>query len=353
MNRLKPRLRLPALAPLRVVAALVLGLVCSAASCGDPPLRRLDFTVVDVFVQDPAEKVDILFVVDNSYSMLAEQEKLSEEFEAFVEFFFQANTDYHIGITTTDMTVEAGHLVGDPKIITRATDNPAAAFRNNVQVGTEGSGFEQGFAAAWTALSPAMQAGPNAGFFREEAALSLLFVSDEDDGSAFPVHSWLDAFWDLKGQRNRDMFNASALTGVHPTTNQPSSCGSDANDPFAGARDAPRYWDLATQSRGVVRSICSDDFNSLVSEMGLATSRLRDRFHLSEEPRDPAAIELVVFLPGTPEFVGDGLALPPEGIDGAYAWVYESTEYDRWIRFIDTAALPPIGARLTATYEGQ
>jgi hypothetical protein len=334
-----------------LLQAALLASLLPLGGCGDPTLRPLDFTVVDVFIQDPAEQVDILFVVDNSYSMLAEQQKLSQEFEAFIEFFFVANTDYHIGITTTDMEVEAGYLVGDPKIITRSTPNPAAVFRNNVLVGTEGSGFEQGFAAAWTALSPAMRSGPNAGFFREEAALSILFVSDEDDGSNFPVHSWLDAFWDLKGQRDRDMFNASALTGVHPVTNDPDSCGQIAGDPFAGARDAPRYWDLATQSRGVVRSICADDFNALVAAMGLATSRLRDRFYLSAAAREPAEIEVVIFLPNTADFLADGTALPAEGLDGTYAWAYETTGDEHWIRFLDTAALPPIGARLTITYE--
>ncbi|MEE2829192.1 MAG: hypothetical protein VX498_08390 [Myxococcota bacterium] len=343
---MKEVLRVPAIV---LVATL---LVIPLVGCEPPPLRKLDFTVVDAFLQDPAEKVDILFVVDNSCSMLAEQEKLSEEFEAFVEFFFIANTDYHIGITTTDMEVEAGHLVGEPKIITRATPNPAAVFRNNILVGTEGSGFEQGFQSAWSAVSPAMQGSANAGFLREEAALSVLFVSDEDDGSNFPVHSWLDAFWDLKGQRNREMFNASALTGVHPVTNLPAICGEeDELDPFAGAADAPRYWDLVQETHGVIRSICSEDFNTLVTEMGLATSRLRDRFYLRGEPRAPEELEVAIFLPGTPEFLANGVPLPPSGIDGSYAWVYETAGNQYWIRFLDTSSLPPIGARLTVSYE--
>ena len=336
-----------------VLIAVLMSLPLVATQCNDVVLIVPDFTVVDSFLQDPAEKVDILLVVDNSGSMEAEQEKLSQEFEAFVEFFLVADTDYHIGITTTDMDGEAGRLLGSPPIITRSTPHPGAVFRENVLVGVEGSGFEKGIQAAWTALSPAMQSGPNAGFYREDAALSVLFVSDEDDGSNYPVHDWLDAFWDFKGQRNRDMFNASALVGVNPITNLPEPCGEVEGDPFVGARDAPRYWELANQTHGPVRSICAEAFDELVAELGLAASRLRDRFYLSQEPREPLLFEVFIFIPGTAEFGGDGLVLPPEGIDGEYMWVYETAGNDHWLRFTDMESLPPIGSRLVVTYEGR
>ena len=94
--------------------------------------------------------------------MEAEQDQLSREFESFVEFFFVANTDYHIGVTTTDMedAGERGRLFGDTPVITRETPDPAAVFRENVRVGTNGSGFEQGFEAARTSLSPAGRGDP-------------------------------------------------------------------------------------------------------------------------------------------------------------------------------------------------
>ncbi len=103
----------------------------------------------------------------------------------------------------------------------------------------------------------------------------------------------------------------------------------------------------------MIRSICGDDFNGLVGDIGLAVSGLRDRFYLSQEPRDPTALEVIIFLPGTADFNGDGTELPPEGIDGEYLWVYETAADDHWIRFIDTDVLPPIGARMTVTYEGR
>ena len=339
---------------IRNLALCLLAASTTNGACNDNTFIVPDFTVVDAFLQDPAEKVDILLVVDNSCSMMAEQEKLSDEFEAFTEFFYVANTDYHIGVTTTDMEIEAGRLVGETPIITRATPDPALAFRENVLVGTEGSGFEKGIQAAWTALSPTMQLGPNAGFYREDAALAVIFVSDEDDGSNYPVHDWLDAFWDLKGQRNRGMFVAAALTGVHPITYTPAACGEGVDDdPFAGARDAPRYWEVVNETHGVIRSICSEDFNELIVEIGLAVSGLRDRFFLTAEPRDMADLKLVMFIPGTPDYNGDGTPIPSDGLDGEYQWVYETAGDEHWIRFLDLDSLPPIGARLTVTYEGR
>ena len=101
----------------------------------------------------------------------------------------------------------------------------------------------------------------------------------------------------------------------------------------------------------MIRSICSEDFNTLVTQMGLATSRLRDRFYLSRAPREVDEIRVVIFLPGTADFLAEGTELPAEGLDGLYAWVYETAGDEHWIRFLDTAVLPPIGARLTVTYE--
>jgi hypothetical protein len=328
--------------------------LAAAAACGpDNNFIIEDRIIFDEFFQDPAEAVDILLIIDNSCSMLAEQEKLSTEFEAFVEFFFVANTDYHIGVTTTDMDYqgEQGRLVGDTKVITRSTPDPAQVFRENVLVGADGSGYEQGLEAARTALSQGRLNGVNAGFYRDEAELSLIFVGDEDDASQGTVDEFLSGFYELKGQRNRRAFQASALIGVHPITGEPAVCGRDPGDPFAGADDMPRYWDLATKSQGVVSSICADDFNSIVHEMGLAASRVSDVFTLSRDPV-PETVEVTIFVPGSPEFLGDGWPLPQVGLeDGRFAWVLEGDGQANWIRFVDQEDLPPISSRILVTYE--
>ncbi len=123
---------------------LLLG-VLILAGCSETQLIVPDYSVFDEFFQVSPEQVDVLLIVDNSCSMLAEQEKLATEFEAFVEFFHVAQTDFHIGVTTTDMYVQGGALIGTPYFNAPTAPNPGGVFRTNVQVVAGGSGFERCF----------------------------------------------------------------------------------------------------------------------------------------------------------------------------------------------------------------
>ncbi len=164
--------------------------------------------------------IDILFVVDNSGSMEDEQTRLAQGFERFVSAMPE-DSDYRIAVVTTDHfneleqagTTSLVHSTEWPyevkeqssKTCTVLDDTPRGCFRGrpdlkivdsqtmdiatqiavfaeNVQVGTCGSGFEQGLNAMMTALRQ-MTNACNDGFLREEAKLAIVFVSDEDDGS--------------------------------------------------------------------------------------------------------------------------------------------------------------------------
>ncbi len=329
-------------------------LVVGSLGCEDE-VRLSIPTATEVRFQNPPTEVDILLVIDNSCSMQDEQVKLSTGFEAFVEFFDVADIDYQIGIVTTDVQdpAHSGHLVetGGERIIRRSTEDAAEVFRQNVQVGIEGSASERGLDAAGLALSDTLLNAGNAGFLREEALLSIIFVSDEEDGSVLPVNDMINLFRGRKAQTSRDAFNASALVGLDLDTGLPGECGRDPTNPNLGAAPGERYYDVAVQSGGVAGSICEDDFADLVSRMGLASSRLRDAFELSRSP-DLESLEVEMFLPDDPE---EGFIVPPEGIDddGLYAWVYEEDEEaDLFqIRFLDLARLPPIDTRIVIRYE--
>lgn len=77
-------------------------------------------TQEDVFQQQRVNTVDVLLIVDNSCSMVEEQGKLASNFDAFIQYFDEAEVDWQIGVVTTDVEDERqrGHLIGgDDEIV--------------------------------------------------------------------------------------------------------------------------------------------------------------------------------------------------------------------------------------------
>ena len=166
-----------------------------------------------------ADKVDLLFVVDSSLSMIDEQEKLKEQIPLLVQTLasgvrndgttFPATQDMHLGVVTTDMGVPGGNLpdtyncnryggYGDDGILRTspgapyqdtnvtwapdpscgasypnfiffdalAGDDPAAKAADLgclAQVGPGGCGYEMQLEAALKALWPALDIDPMTG----------------------------------------------------------------------------------------------------------------------------------------------------------------------------------------------
>jgi len=336
------RALVPTLCSLLVLPAL--------AGCNESTIVRPGIT--EVRFQNPPTEVDILLVIDDSCSMADEQDKLSQGFEEFVEFFDVADVDYHIGITTTDMESDdrRGRLVGDTRIIDRDTPDADSVFRDNVQVGTDGWGFERGLDASARALGTSLSEGHNEGFRRDDAFLSIIFVSDEEDSSHYGINEYINFFRGLHDGRSRGAFNASALVGADPETLEPADCGGNVITGAVGAAASHRYADIAAQTGGVVGSICSDDFADIVTEMGLASSRLLDRFYLDRQP-DSESIELEIFVPGADD--DEGLSPAMDDEEAEYAWVYEEDldAEEFVIRFLDITHLPPIDSRIVIRYQ--
>ena len=77
---------------------------------------------VDVFHQRTRNAVDMLIVVDNSCSMVEEQDNLAKNFETLIDTFAAADVSWQLAVTTTDTEVERyrGLLMGgDDEIILR------------------------------------------------------------------------------------------------------------------------------------------------------------------------------------------------------------------------------------------
>ena len=286
----------------------------------------------DVFTQLSGQMVDVLFVVDNSGSMSDEQNSLSSNFDHFVSAAGAWNTDFQIGVITTDMEEMnnmAAKLMGAPRFVTSGNDN-VSSFKSNVKVGDNGSGTEQGLMAAQTALTAPLSStykpltqcnadadcpdgakciesalqlgtsycgGYNMEFLREDATLEIVFVSDEQDQSTANLTFYIDFFKSIKGFANENLFHAHAIVGP--------SGGCDGAGGSAG--DGSRYRDVATETGGKIHSICDSNWAQKLEDIGSIAFGLKVQFFLSR-PAIPETI--VVSVDG--QVCADGWEFQPD-----------------------------------------
>ena len=158
---------------------------------------------------EACEKMDILFVIDNSGSMDEEQANLIANFSGFatlIESYMTSSNrtlDYRIAITTAgrDVSYQISVLGNtfplsesgdngefrtgcgvDRAWLERTDGNLVSAFECRANVGTGGPGAEMPFLGLEWSLS-AEAASTNAGFVREDALLAVVMITDQDDCS--------------------------------------------------------------------------------------------------------------------------------------------------------------------------
>ncbi|HEU5061255.1 MAG TPA: hypothetical protein VFU21_32210 [Kofleriaceae bacterium] len=172
--------------------------------------------MVDIAIAQ-LRQLDVLFVIDDSGTMVQEQQALASGFPAFVDALAggDGETDLHIGFVSSNLGTapagtggegcagegDEGHLLvrsacpaltGDELFVahriaaggeaeTNYTGELADQLQCMAQLGTGGCGFEQHLESMKRALENDAE---NAGFLRPEANLAVIVVADEDDCSA-------------------------------------------------------------------------------------------------------------------------------------------------------------------------
>ncbi|MFY2564233.1 choice-of-anchor D domain-containing protein [Corallococcus terminator] len=266
--------------------------------------KRTDKT--DTFTQQDVSKVDVLFVVDNTASMVEEHPRLVSAIPSFVDAALAKQVDMHVAVTTTGITQVAATCPGGaqggeagrffpvdnsrPRILTNGMPNLTALLQQNVQVG-QCAQVEQGFEAMRRALSPplvnnaddprtpAAQDG-NLGFLRDSAALVVVFVGDEDDHSPDAVDTYVQWAQQRKGQNQpqRATFYAIAPTAT--------ACGT------AGGTGT-RYAEAAARTGGEVMNVCAANYGPLLAAVANKAFSSQDRFPLSDSP-EPGSVTVTV-----------------------------------------------------------
>ena len=237
----------------------------------------------------PCTGIDILFVVDNSETMLEEQIRIQGTAANWLSMVnasaITASNNLNVGVITTDepelRTVDStgascgfasglpfmqyGQPLGmfDPVAF-------AAELGCALDVGLDGSSNERPIDMIREALSPALtDGGANDGFLRTDSLLLIVLLTDEEDdfeaktswGSDGDPDQWIADVAAFKGDIEKDVVVLS-LIGVDP----PNECPPHQWDGMTGAELSPRLAQFTDGfPAGAVHDLCSQDYTSFLN----------------------------------------------------------------------------------------
>ena len=221
----------------------------------------------DQYTQAINEEVDIVWVIDNSCSMMDDQAYLASNATDLLDYLTVNGVDYQMGVVTTDTGALQGYGIMDP-----STPNVATELASTVQVGTNGSGMEQPFLYGYEAVTSPLTdpGGSNEGLVRPNAGLALIVLTDEEDGSPGNPATWVSNYQALKADPSRVIVN-----GIYGGSN---GC--------PGAMAAPDIASVISGTNGVDVSICDVDWLPVLSQIPALVTGLSDTFVLSGVPID-------------------------------------------------------------------
>ena len=272
---------------------------------------------------DGCDKMDILFVIDNSGSMGHEQTNLIANFAGFIEALDEyevggtgGQLDYHVGVTSTDVDHnectplgcpleegEDGVLQNTPLGNGGACDAPAGLFMTGpsnevvdqfacvAELGTGGWSNEMPLEAIRRGMTDGISGEghintENAGFLREDALFVAIIITDEDDESLANTY-WtgiLEQGNFTPGPLNLYVSDSKGFLSIKPSYEymvfgvisgpEDSSCSST----FGDASETPRLHEFLsmTGSYATWANICDGDlagaFATILDSIELACS---------------------------------------------------------------------------------
>lgn len=316
-------------------------------ACKDDPKVKITQSTSETFEQVTATSADILWIVDNSVSMQQEQFKVMDGAARFINTFEEADIDFHLAVATTDVSElggEAGVMVGETPYLTNEDADYVEQFKERVDVGIYGDDQESGLEAAVLALTEPNISTVNAGFLRDDARLSVIVLSDEDDCSDFgtvfdetsntndcitqradltPVQDIVEQLWGLKADRGQVQF--SGIVGPQDLICTIASPGD-------------RYLEAVETMGGVNGNICAANYSAIMDELGLVAGGIQYEWELTYEAIE-SSLEVWIH--------------PAEGADYE---VFEDEE-DGWTYSVDPPvvtfhgdSVPPRDASVTISY---
>lgn len=276
-------------------------------------------------------KVDIVFIVDNSTSMAQHQQSLSQQIPSLVSTLQSLKMDYHIVVISTGIGLDGngGRFLGSPRILTPQTPNLGDLLQQRIAQGEAGSNKERGLYSLETALSSSYLSSEGAGFLREEALLAVIELSDEDDKSG-QAASYYAHFLDQLKPPSEEGRKSWVFNFIGVLENS-SACRTFNDYSEVGVIQMQ----LAELSGGNQESLCAQSLSSAVSNIKARIVQILTDFYLKTKPVKKT---LVVTVNGKP--VSES---PTHG------WIYVEENNKYIIRFTGEA-IPPADADIRVDF---
>ena len=330
--------------PAKLVIVSILSVAISACSSGQSSFSLLPTS--QQFQQSnssTSNKVDLLWVIDNSPSMIPAQANILNNISSFMTNFQSKNLDFKLAVTTTEAYLGGSAYTGNNAyskfrngatlyqldqfgrptnvvsyskysgifVVIPGVPDLINTFITNAYQGDQGSGDERAFRSLQITLNESQ----NAGFHRPDAYLAVIILSDEDDFSGdsriegswigqlpgesnvqfaaryVPDHSYVAPTLDSVGTyiSYLDTFTNSTASNRHYNVSAisvlDSACQATQNS--SGSPNSivgQRYMDIASQTNGTVGSLCDANFSQTLTKIQENILELSSQFFLQRAP---------------------------------------------------------------------
>jgi hypothetical protein len=207
--------------------------------------------VIERWIQETKIIVDIIWIVDNSGSMMPFQNLLGLNMADFMTVFLSYSPDFQMAFITTDSPIfVAAPIDGRTHL---PIDNAIATIDS---IGAAGSGWEKGLQM----LEDCMLSSECTNWMRPDAKLIAIFLSDEPDHSNRTPISFINSFDALKP----DMFVPFAIIG-DPPHGCPAQTGWNTQAGWG-------YYDVVQHYASQWFSICDGDWGAQLESLAQTIS---------------------------------------------------------------------------------
>ncbi len=272
---------------------------CNTQACAPTCLQQ----TISETVPEAQNELDILLVVDDSGSMLPDNMRLAARLSGFINRLETSNIDWQMCVTTTDV----GHFQGRPiqwqgtsvgHILRRGAGNLSTIFNDTIRwIGAGFSTDEQGIKA----MNLSVRDNPRSNCYRQNAGLSVIVISDEDERSVGGNSSLSSLQFQPLGPLNtpqsfldtmRNYFPAGKRFVVNSIIVKDNQCRLQQNAQGELSFFGTQYQQLSNLTNGAVESICSTDFAISLDNIYSRTSRTLGTIQLQCTPQETPSIQV-------------------------------------------------------------